>query len=133
ECNGGDRIHGLDERGNIKQWECNHDNERRNEKGMEMSFSDLLLIKYGNSKIDGTSRVIDCFEEESETSKDPYSRSLEEYKWVFVIEIEQLVDEYKLGIGTKGYILDDIWEKCEQVHGETTYPWHDEGFEEEER
>nr|GEY12666.1 hypothetical protein [Tanacetum cinerariifolium] len=36
-------------------------------------------------------------------------------------------------LGKKGYVLDDIWEKCEQVHGETTYPWHDEGFKEEER
>ncbi|GKB15160.1 hypothetical protein Tco_0849083 [Tanacetum coccineum] len=27
-CNRGDRIHGLDEQGNIKQWECNHDDKR---------------------------------------------------------------------------------------------------------
>ncbi|GJV50964.1 hypothetical protein Tco_1446705 [Tanacetum coccineum] len=33
-------------------------------------------------------------------------------------EIEQLENEYKLRIGKKGYILDNIWEKCEHVHGE---------------
>nr|GEW08766.1 hypothetical protein [Tanacetum cinerariifolium] len=27
-CNGGDRIHEPNERGNIKQWECNRDDER---------------------------------------------------------------------------------------------------------
>nr|GEZ13970.1 DNA-binding pseudobarrel domain-containing protein [Tanacetum cinerariifolium] len=77
--------------------------------------------------------ILDCFKEESETSKDLYSRSLEDHKLVFDIEIEQLADKYELGIGKIGYVLDDIWEKCEKVHGVTTYPWHDEGFEEEER
>ncbi|GJS11658.1 hypothetical protein Tco_0368454 [Tanacetum coccineum] len=197
ECNGGDRIHRLDEHRNIKKWECNNDNERRNEKGKEMSFSDLLLIKYGNSIINDAVRarmftdpihqedlilsmksyfpnssqenrikprprdypfmkwlklktghtnvnkivknavlnewILDCYEDESETSKDPYSRSLEEYTLVFEIEIEQLADEYELGIGKKGYVLDDIWEKCELVHGGTMYSWHDKRFKKEER
>ncbi|GJS87605.1 RNA-directed DNA polymerase, eukaryota, reverse transcriptase zinc-binding domain protein [Tanacetum coccineum] len=60
-------------------------------------------------------------------------RNLEEYKLVFDNEIAQLANEYELRIGKKGYILDDILEKCKQVHEETTYPWHDEGFEEEDR
>nr|GEV65361.1 BYPASS-related protein [Tanacetum cinerariifolium] len=76
--------------------------------------------------------VLYYFEEESETSKDLYSRILEEYNLGFDIEIKQLADEYALGIRNKGYILDDIWEKYEQVDGEPTYLWHDEGFEEEE-
>ncbi|GJY20465.1 hypothetical protein Tco_0393031 [Tanacetum coccineum] len=38
ECSGGDRIYGLDEWGNINKWECNRDDERRNEKGKEISF-----------------------------------------------------------------------------------------------
>ncbi|GJZ64810.1 hypothetical protein Tco_0621506 [Tanacetum coccineum] len=48
------------------------------------------------------------FEEELETNKDPFSRSLDEYKLAFDMEIEQLADEYELGIGKKGYVLDDI-------------------------
>ncbi|GJR30492.1 hypothetical protein Tco_1106724 [Tanacetum coccineum] len=36
------------------------------------------------------------------------------------------------GIGKKGYILDDVWEKCGKTHGGTTYTWYDEGHEEEE-
>ncbi|GJU68386.1 hypothetical protein Tco_1254645 [Tanacetum coccineum] len=31
------------------------------------------------------------------------------------------------------YALDDVWEKCKKFHGGTLYPWHDEGFEEEEQ
>ncbi|GJT82039.1 hypothetical protein Tco_1056381 [Tanacetum coccineum] len=45
----------------------------------------------------------------------------------------QLANKYELSIGKKGYILNDIWEKCEQVHGGTIYSCHDEGFEEEEQ
>ncbi|GJZ44235.1 calcium load-activated calcium channel-like protein [Tanacetum coccineum] len=32
----------------------------------------------------------------------------------------------------KGYVLDDVWEKCEQNHRGTKYAWHDEGHEEGE-
>ncbi|GKA02534.1 hypothetical protein Tco_0675199 [Tanacetum coccineum] len=76
--------------------------------------------------------ILDCFEEESGTDKDPYSRKLKDYHLVFDIKIEQLAEKYKLGIGKKGYILEDIWEKCKQVHEGTLYSWHDDGFEEEE-
>ncbi|GKB12240.1 hypothetical protein Tco_0846163 [Tanacetum coccineum] len=37
----------------------------------------------------------------------------------FENEIMQLENEYKLRIGKKGYILDDILEKCEHVYGGT--------------
>ncbi|GJS78563.1 DNA-binding pseudobarrel domain-containing protein [Tanacetum coccineum] len=47
--------------------------------------------------------------------------------------IDQLGNKYELKIGKMGYILDDVWEKCEQVHEGTPYLWHDEGLEEEER
>ncbi|GKA12546.1 hypothetical protein Tco_0692092 [Tanacetum coccineum] len=59
----------------------------------------------------------------------PYSRWFDEYKKVFDNEIKQLGNKYDLEIGKKGYALDDV---CEKFHG-TVYPWHDEGFEEEER
>ncbi|GKB11703.1 hypothetical protein Tco_0845626, partial [Tanacetum coccineum] len=42
-----------------------------------------------------------------------------------------MANEYDLRIGKKGYALDDVWEKCEKFHGGTTFPWHDEEFEEE--
>ncbi|GJU61730.1 hypothetical protein Tco_1243565, partial [Tanacetum coccineum] len=54
--------------------------------------------------------LIDCFREE--LVKDPRSRSLDDYKWMFDLEIDQLADEYELGIGKKGHMLDDIWENC---------------------
>ncbi|GJS64412.1 hypothetical protein Tco_0678976 [Tanacetum coccineum] len=201
-CNDGDRIHGLDEQENIKQWECDRDDKRQNEKGKEILFPDLLLIKYINNKIDdmvrarryiewcgdnnipldygGTSvphhalapeRILnpsnqenptlnnksyftnsspvnkkklqprdysfeECFDMEADFAgirNDPYSRSLEEYTAVFDNEIEQLATEYELRIGKKGYILDDIWEKCKQFHGGTPYLWHDRGHGEAEK
>ncbi|GJU57287.1 RNA-directed DNA polymerase, eukaryota, reverse transcriptase zinc-binding domain protein [Tanacetum coccineum] len=48
-------------------------------------------------------------------------------------EIDQLVDEYDLGIGKKGHMLGKIWEYCKDVHRDSTYWWHDHEFEEEER
>ncbi|GJR09879.1 hypothetical protein Tco_0792531 [Tanacetum coccineum] len=44
-----------------------------------------------------------------------------------------IIDEYELGIGKKGYMLDKIWEYCKNVHRDNTYWWHDHGLEEEER
>ncbi|GKE67494.1 hypothetical protein Tco_1521655 [Tanacetum coccineum] len=41
--------------------------------------------------------------------------------------------EYELRIENKGYILDDIWEKCEQACGGTLESWYEEGLEEEEK
>ncbi|GJT31238.1 hypothetical protein Tco_0911513 [Tanacetum coccineum] len=67
------------------------------------------------------------------TRDDLYSRRFDEYKKVFDNEMKQLGYEYDLGIGKKGYALDDVWEKCEKFHGDTVYQWHDEGFKEEER
>nr|GEU81064.1 zinc knuckle CX2CX4HX4C [Tanacetum cinerariifolium] len=32
----------------------------------------------------------------------------------------------------KGHMLDKIWEYCKHVHRNSTYQWHDHGFEEEE-
>ncbi|GJZ05379.1 hypothetical protein Tco_0538654 [Tanacetum coccineum] len=47
-------------------------------------------------------------------------------------EIDKLADEYELGIGKKGHILDNIWEYCNQVHNKN-YGWHNHEFENEER
>ncbi|GJX61090.1 hypothetical protein Tco_0293990 [Tanacetum coccineum] len=105
----------------------------------DYSFKEWLKFKIRHTNINKIVKnavlnewVLDCFDEESETNKDPFLRSLEEYKLAFDMEIEQLADEYELDIGKKGYVLDDIWEKCEHVHEGTIYSWHDEGFEEEE-
>ncbi|GKB39490.1 hypothetical protein Tco_0884432 [Tanacetum coccineum] len=51
---------------------------------------------------------------------------------VFNNEIEHLPNEYILRIGKKGYVLDDVWEKCQQNYKKTNEAWHDEGYEEDE-
>ncbi|GKB74259.1 hypothetical protein Tco_0935671 [Tanacetum coccineum] len=62
----------------------------------------------------------------------PTYEYFDEYNRAFHSEVEQLSNEYMLRIRKKGYVMDDVWEKCEQYHGETLDPWYDEGFEEEE-
>ncbi|GJW68640.1 hypothetical protein Tco_0123064 [Tanacetum coccineum] len=34
--------------------------------------------------------------------------------------------------GKKGYVLDDVWEKCQQNYKKTNEAWHDEAYEEDE-
>ncbi|GJY34527.1 hypothetical protein Tco_0418996 [Tanacetum coccineum] len=64
--------------------------------------------------------------------KNPLSKGFYDYKWVFDLEIDQLADEYELGIGKKEHMLDKIWEYYKDVHRDCTYWWHDHGFEEDE-
>ncbi|GJR02157.1 RNA-directed DNA polymerase, eukaryota, reverse transcriptase zinc-binding domain protein [Tanacetum coccineum] len=72
--------------------------------------------------------------EESDNSaivNNPTHRSFDDYKWEFNLEIDKLADEYELGIGKKGHILDNIWEYCNQVHNKN-YELHNYEFENEE-
>ncbi|GKB86588.1 hypothetical protein Tco_0958860 [Tanacetum coccineum] len=108
-------------------------NDRKGIKGGGLSFLDFLLVRYGdaqgNDLIWGSSEpvkkallkswIIDCFREE--LVKDPRSKSFDDYKWMFNLEIDQLADEYELGIGKKGHMLDDIWENYNKVQGDNTY------------
>ncbi|GKC53598.1 hypothetical protein Tco_1076343 [Tanacetum coccineum] len=52
---------------------------------------------------------------------------------MFYLEIDQLADEYELGIGKKGHMLDDIWENFKKVQGDNTFWWYDQKSKEEER
>ncbi|GJW15458.1 reverse transcriptase domain-containing protein [Tanacetum coccineum] len=54
--------------------------------------------------------------DDSATINYPIHRSFDDYKWEFNLEIDKIADEYELGIGEKGHILDNIWEYCNQVH-----------------
>ncbi|GKD50027.1 reverse transcriptase domain-containing protein [Tanacetum coccineum] len=142
--NRGVEIYGINENGNLKRWYCYLDNDRGSIKGSGLSFPEFLLAKYGevqkeeliwdNSEPVKKSLLkiwlLDCFKEDV---KDPRARSFDDYKWMFDLEIDQLADEYELGIGKKGHTLDDIWENCKKVQGGNTYWWHDQRSKEEER
>ncbi|GJY74356.1 hypothetical protein Tco_0478787 [Tanacetum coccineum] len=41
-------------------------------------------------------------------------------------------EEYAREIRKKGYVLDDVWEKCQQSYKKTNEAWHDEAYEEDE-
>ncbi|GJZ60350.1 phospholipase-like protein [Tanacetum coccineum] len=101
-------------------------------------FKYWLLTKVGHTNVSEPVKrallktwLIDCFQEE--LVKDPRSRSFDDYKWMFELEIDQLADEYELGIGKKGHMLDDMWENCKKVQGDNTYWWYDQKSKEEER
>ncbi|GJY93681.1 phospholipase-like protein [Tanacetum coccineum] len=78
-------------------------------------FKDCLFTKVGHTKVSKPVKkallktwLLDCFQEE--LVKDLRSRSFDVYKWMFDLEVDQLADEYELGIGKKGQMLDVIWE-----------------------
>ncbi|GJW48840.1 reverse transcriptase domain-containing protein [Tanacetum coccineum] len=112
--------------------------ENLNPRPKDYPFKDWLLTKVGHTNISEPVKktllktwLIDCFQED--VVKDPRERSFDDYKWMFDLEIDQLADEYELGIGKKGHMLDDIWENCRKVQGDNTYWWYDQKLEEEER
>ncbi|GJZ79786.1 hypothetical protein Tco_0644623 [Tanacetum coccineum] len=155
-CNGGgEDIYGIDEKGKLREWYCFHDDKRLGMTGEGLSFPDYILVKYGGSHCgdliwdkghaewhtnvpESVKRtllkywVIDYFEAELGPAKDPRARSFDDYKWVFNLEINQLADEYELGIGKKEHILEEIWENCNKVQGNDTYWWYDHWLKENE-
>ncbi|GKA87961.1 hypothetical protein Tco_0809725 [Tanacetum coccineum] len=99
-----------------------------------------MIVKVGHTNVNELvkkallkSWVIDYFEEALDPDKDPMERSFDDYKWVFDLEIEQLADEYELGIGKKGHILETIWENCKNIQGKAKEWWYDYWLEEDEK
>ncbi|GJW08004.1 hypothetical protein Tco_1570427, partial [Tanacetum coccineum] len=139
-----DQIHQEDPISNIKTYFPDFPQPRlRKPRPRDYLYEEMLRIKLGHTNISKFVQnevlnewVIDSFDIEfdyGKTCDNPYSRRFDEYREVFDNEIKQLENEYNLRIGKKGYALDDVQEKCEKYHGGTVYPWHDEGFEEEEK
>ncbi|GJT19952.1 phospholipase-like protein [Tanacetum coccineum] len=221
-CFGYNEVFGVNEQGSLRMWICFHDHERRTMKGSYMGFVDFLQVRYGQQKIDDTTReqryyewvaqnyefskhrtltstklndhypyntndpiptpqghreqgddelrpirprpcnysfeewmkirighnslhesdsefifnewILDSYDVEEEYAReigDPYSKRFDEYNRVFNNEIEHLSNEYILRIGKKGYVLDDVWEKCQQNYKKINEAWHDEAYEED--
>ncbi|GKE50549.1 phospholipase-like protein, partial [Tanacetum coccineum] len=118
-CFGYNEVFGVNKQGGLRMWICFRDHERRTVKGSYMGFADFLQDSY------------DFEEEYAREIGDPYSRRFDEYNMVFKNEIEHLSNEYILRIGKKGYVLDDVWEKCQQNYKKTNEAWHDEAYEED--
>ncbi|GJS94251.1 phospholipase-like protein [Tanacetum coccineum] len=125
-CNGGIEVYGMNEEGNIKRWYeewCNENSivdtptsklvavqEDYKPRPNDYYFKDWLLTKVGHTEVSEPVKkallktwLLDCFQEE--LVKDPRSRSFDDYKRMFNLEVDQLVDECELGIGKyKGII-----------------------------
>nr|GEU46636.1 hypothetical protein [Tanacetum cinerariifolium] len=111
-CYEGNETSEVDEQGSLKYWHCHFEDERKSMKGGNLSFPNFFLVRYEINQGDGL--VWD-----NRPTKYPRPRSFDDYKWVFDLEIDQLVDEYELGKGKKGDMLEDIWEYYEKVQGIT--------------
>ncbi|GJT31871.1 hypothetical protein Tco_0922290 [Tanacetum coccineum] len=104
----------------------------------DYTFKEWTLIKVEHTDISEPVKkallklwLIDCFHDNSAYENNPTHRSFNDYKWEFNLEINKIADEYELGIGKKGHILDYIWEYCNQVHNKN-YEWHNYEFKNEE-
>ncbi|GJZ03828.1 hypothetical protein Tco_0537103 [Tanacetum coccineum] len=106
------------------------------------SFKEWLKIRIGYNNLHESDRefifnewILDSYDVKEEYAREignPYSRRFDEYNMVFNNEIEHLSNKYILRIGNKGYVLDDVWEKCQQNYKKTNEAWHDKGYEEDE-
>ncbi|GKA27187.1 hypothetical protein Tco_0713355, partial [Tanacetum coccineum] len=124
----GHREQGDDEPRPIRPRPCNY------------SFKEWLKIRIGHNNLHESDRefifnewILDSYDVEEEYAREignSYSRRFKEYNRVFNNEIEHLSNEYILRIRKKGYVLDDVWEKCQQNYKKTKpeNTWHDEGF-----
>ncbi|GKA60197.1 hypothetical protein Tco_0759604 [Tanacetum coccineum] len=108
----------------------------------DYSFEEWLEIRIGHNNLPESDRefifnewILDSYDVKEEYAKEignPYSKRFDEYNKVFNNEIKHLSNEYILRIGKKGYVLDDVWEKCEQYYKKTNEAWHNEGYKEDE-
>ncbi|GKD81438.1 hypothetical protein Tco_1348277 [Tanacetum coccineum] len=103
------------------------------------SFEEWMRIRIGHNNLHESDRefifnewILDSYDVEEEYAReigDLYSKRFDEYNRVFNNEIKHLSNEYILRIGKKGYVLDDVWEKCQQNYKKTNEAWHDEAYE----
>ncbi|GJT09794.1 phospholipase-like protein [Tanacetum coccineum] len=134
----------LDRRGLVKRWHVckpvhvTYDDGNGKDCGMWPTCDPDSKLCFGYNEVFGSiddttrERSYDVNEEYAREISNPYSRRFNEYNRVFDNEIEHLLNEYILRIGKKGYVLDDVWEKCQQNYKKTNEAWHDEGYEEDE-
>ncbi|GJW33843.1 hypothetical protein Tco_0053875 [Tanacetum coccineum] len=118
------------------------ENKPQRPRPCDYSFEEWLKIKIGQNHLHESDRefvfnewILDSYDVKNEYAKEignPYSRRFDEYNNVFNNEIEHLSNEYILRIGKKGYVLDDVWEKCQQNYKRTNEAWYDEGYKEDE-
>ncbi|GJW99124.1 hypothetical protein Tco_0180932 [Tanacetum coccineum] len=76
----------------------------------DLSFCSGYEAVYGRDSFDVEADYANMF-------ANPYSRRFDEYKRIFINEVEQLSNEYELKIGKKKYVLDDVWENVNKTTG----------------
>ncbi|GKD61851.1 hypothetical protein Tco_1299360 [Tanacetum coccineum] len=127
-CFGYNEVFGVNEQGYVmanRKSMIQHENERIGHDNLHESDREFIFNEW----------ILDSYDVEEEYAReigDSYSRRFDKYNRVFNNEIEHLSNEYILRTGKKGYVLDDVWEKCQQNYKKTNEAWHDEAYEEDE-
>nr|GEU61576.1 hypothetical protein [Tanacetum cinerariifolium] len=136
-CSGYDVIYRKGEHGMLEQWMCFRDNVRQSVGGNRMIFTVFLKVRYENKNIDDTTckrRYYEWVAQNSEFNDNGASHETTMYNNPCKYHLEYPHSYFpQKDKGKKGYALYDVCEKCEKFHGDTLYPWHDEGSEEKER
>ncbi|GJW15563.1 phospholipase-like protein [Tanacetum coccineum] len=133
-CSGYNAIYRKGENGMLEQWICFRDYKRQSIRGNRMTFTDFLKVRYGSKNIEDMTRERRYYEwitQNTEFEDDSIPNETIKYENHCEYHHE-FPHSYFSGVGKKRYALDDVWEKCKKFH-DTTYRWHDEGFEEEEQ
>ncbi|GJV32595.1 phospholipase-like protein [Tanacetum coccineum] len=145
-CNGYDDGYGKGEHGMLKQWLCFRDHERQSVKGNRMIFVDFLKVRYENKNTDDTNHERQYYEwvvQNSEFNDDEISHKATMYdnpckyhheypRSYFPRKDKGMPKPWEPSGYTNNKTPMD-YEKCENIHGDTLYQWHDDGFEEEEQ
>ncbi|PWA78817.1 hypothetical protein CTI12_AA208360 [Artemisia annua] len=108
-----------------QHFKINCTNPEKRPKRRDYWFNEWIAKGFGTTNIDKRTRLkvfvewmIDSYSDESNESRkydDPFERSFEQFKLEFEREVLQLLDEYELKIGIKGYMPQDIGEKCDRT------------------
>nr|GEZ76568.1 hypothetical protein [Tanacetum cinerariifolium] len=97
------------------------------EEWLTKEFHAKTASEVNNSSFDQCKVVYTDKEAPLNVINEPHEEYLFKKKWMFDFEIDQLADEYELGIEKKGHMLDDIWGNCKKVPGDNTY-WCGQSF-----
>ncbi|GJY66746.1 phospholipase-like protein [Tanacetum coccineum] len=130
---GSEKLRGL------RMWICFRDHERRTMKGSYMGFADFLQEHLEQEEKEYLPiRPRPCnysFEEWLKIRIGHNNLHESDREFIFnewILDSYDVEEEYAREIGKKGYVLDDVWEKCQQNYKKINKAWHDKAYEEDE-
>ncbi|GJW33978.1 hypothetical protein Tco_0054010 [Tanacetum coccineum] len=126
----------VNEQGSLRMWICFRDHERQTMKGSYMGFADFLQEQGDDEPRPIRPRPCNySFEEWMKIRIGHNNLHESDREFIFnkwILDSYDVEEEYAREIGKKGYVLDNVWEKCQQNYKKTNEAWNDEAYEEDE-